>query len=183
MNTPRTKPLATASECSDAAEVEARPVRSTSFVSTLVDAAAIRSVGLPISEYFIWNDDFEFTSRVLRGRRGLYVPASVVVHKTKARADTDLDPGERFYYEVRNKLWLFRHSAALAWYEKPLYLAATARRWFRTYLSTHDRALIRRTFRAGWHDGMGATPRSNAAYLSSLGLDGSAMQAFEDRAG
>lgn len=180
MNTPRSKPLATASERRDAVEVDAIPVRSTSFVSTLVDAAAVRAEGLPVAEYFIWNDDFEFTSRILRRRRGLYVPASVVVHKTKARADTDADPGERFYYEVRNKLWLFRRSSALAWYETPLYLAATGRRWFRTYLRTHDRAVIRRTFRAGWHDGISSSPRRNSDYLASLGVDASAILAFED---
>ncbi|GAB3385053.1 glycosyltransferase [Humibacter soli] len=179
MNTPRRKPLASAAERRDAAAAGGVPVRSSSFVSMLVDAAAIREDGLPIAEYFIWNDDFEFSARTLRERRGLFVPSSVVLHKTKARADTDADPGERFYYEVRNKIWLFRASPALAWYERPLYLAATGRRWLRTYRRSSDRATIARTFRSGWRDGFRDRPRSNSAYLASLGLDATSMAEFE----
>ncbi|WP_243063507.1 glycosyltransferase family 2 protein [Humibacter sp. RRB41] len=183
MNTPRNKPLASAAERRDAAAAGGVAVRSSSFVSMLLDADAVGAVGLPIAEYFIWNDDFEFSARVLRHRRGMFVPASVVLHKTKARADTDVDPGERFYYEVRNKLWLFRASSALAWYEQPLYLAATARRWLRTYLRSSDRATISRTFRAGWRDGTRSRPRTNSEFLASLGLDATSMAAFEAASG
>ena len=42
------------------------------------------------------------------------VPASVVVHRTRTSARTDADPGERFYFEVRNKLWLFMRSRGLS---------------------------------------------------------------------
>lgn len=170
MNTPRRKPFAAAAELRDATAIGTVPVRSTSFVSMLVDAAAVKTDGLPVAEYFIWNDDFEFTARMLRHRRGLLVPDSVVVHKTKARSDTDVDPGERFYYEVRNKLWMFRTSGALGWHERPIYAAATARRWLRTWLRSRDRPTISRTFRAGWHDGLKTKPRSNDAYLAALGL-------------
>ena len=90
------------------------PIRSASFVSVLVDAAMVRERGLPLADYFLWNDDFEFTTRLIRGRRALYCPASVVVHKTKTFGSTDADPGERFYYEVRNKLWLFARSRGLS---------------------------------------------------------------------
>ena len=58
------------------------PIRSASFVSILVDAAVCRDRGLPQADYFLWNDDFEFTTRLLRGQAGLLCPASVVVHKT-----------------------------------------------------------------------------------------------------
>jgi GT2 family glycosyltransferase len=131
----------------------------------------VKAVGLPVAEYFIWNDDFEFTARVLKHRRGVFVPGSVVLHKTKARADTDVDPGQRFYYEVRNKLWLFRRSSALTWLETPLYIAATARRWLRTWLRSSNRATISRTFRTGWRDGMRTDPRPNVEYLKALGVD------------
>ncbi|MHA7987257.1 glycosyltransferase family 2 protein [Rathayibacter sp. CAU 1779] len=182
MNTPRRKPLVSRQEQRDADAVESVPIRSASFVSMLVEAEAVRAAGLPVAEYFIWNDDFEFTSRVLRSRRGLFVPASVVLHKTKARADTDADPGERFYYEVRNKLWLFRRSPALAWFEYPLYVGATARRWLRTYRRSADRSTIARTFRAGWSDGIRRSPRRNSAFLETLGVDVSPIQEFEETA-
>lgn len=180
MNTPRRKPLAAAGERRDAASAESVPVRSASFVSVLVDAGAVRTDGLPVAEYFIWNDDFEFTARILRRRRGLFVPNSVVLHKTKARADTDADPGERFYYEVRNKLWLFRASRALSWFETPLYLAATARRWLRTYRHSTDRPTIARTFRAGWRDGIRSRPHRNSEYLAGLGVGASVAASLAD---
>ena len=180
MNTPRRKPLASSSERRDAAAVKCVPIRSASFVSMLVDAAVVKSDGLPVAEYFIWNDDFEFTARILRRRRGLFVPASVVMHKTKARADTDTDPGERFYYEVRNKLWLFRRSTALAWFETPLYVAASLRRWLKAWSRSHDRATISRTFRAGLRDGLLRQPRPNRSYLSSLGVAATVTTGLED---
>jgi len=46
-------------------------------------------------DYFLWNDDFEFTTRLLRGNTGLLCAASVVVHKTKTFGSTDVDPGDR----------------------------------------------------------------------------------------
>jgi GT2 family glycosyltransferase len=170
MNTPRRKPFVSRAESRDAAAAGGIPVRSASFVSLLADAGVIKIEGLPVAEYFIWNDDFEFTARLLRSRRGLFVPQSVVVHKTRARGGTDIDPGERFYYEVRNKLWLFRRSSALSWWELPLYIAATTRRWLRTYLRSSDRATITRTFRSGWRDGTRAAPRDNATFLASIGI-------------
>lgn len=179
MNTPRVKPFATRSERAAAARSGCQPIRSASFVSILVDAGVCRERGLPQADYFLWNDDFEFTARVLRSRHGLFVPQSVVVHKTKARADTDADPGERFYFEVRNKLWLFRASPALAWWERPLYLGATVRRWVRTYVRSNDRPTIARTFRSGWRDGTRRLPSGNPDYLRSLGVEDADTVTFD----
>ena len=70
-----------------------RQVRAASFVSILVEVAQVRRNGLPSADYFIWNDDLEYTARLLKHRIGLYVPASVVVHKTRAAASATDDPG------------------------------------------------------------------------------------------
>ena len=93
MNTPRIKPGVGDGELAAAQAVRCVPIRSASFVSMLVDAAMVRERGLPLADYFLWNDDFEFTTRLIRGRRALYCPASVVVHKTKTFGSTDADPG------------------------------------------------------------------------------------------
>ena len=114
MNTPRTKPLASQAERRAAAAAGCLPIRSASFVSVLVDAAECRRRGLPQADYFLWNDDFEFTTRLLRGRQGWLCPASVVVHKTRTFGSTDADPGPRFFYEVRNKIWMLKSGASLA---------------------------------------------------------------------
>ena len=78
-----------ADEREAAARVGCVPIRSASFVSILVDADGVRERGLPVADYFLWNDDFEFTTRLIRGRRGLFCPRPVVVHKTKAFAGTE----------------------------------------------------------------------------------------------
>ena len=50
-------------------------------------------------------------------------------HKTKVFGSTDADPGERFFFEVRNKVWMFTRSTSLSPAEKVLYGGSTARRW------------------------------------------------------
>ncbi|MES9602881.1 MULTISPECIES: glycosyltransferase [Actinomadura] len=167
MNTPRVKPGASRAELAAAAEAGCTPVRSASFVSVLVDAAAVRERGLPVADYFLWNDDFEFTTRLLRGRRGLYCPASVVVHKTRTFGGTDADPGDRFYYEVRNKLWLFTRSRGLAPAERVLYAGSTVRRWGRTYVRSQDRATLRRGLLRGVRDGVRHRPRPTEEVISA----------------
>jgi rhamnopyranosyl-N-acetylglucosaminyl-diphospho-decaprenol beta-1,3/1,4-galactofuranosyltransferase len=179
MNTPRSKPFAGAGERREAASGGAMPIRSTSFVSMLVRADVVRDVGLPIADYFIWNDDFEYSTRALRGRRGLHVPASVVVHKTRVLGSTDADPGERFYYEVRNKLWMFRRSRSLAWWEKVLYGGSSALRWLRTVVRSRDRATLADGWRRGWRDGTRFRPRPNADALAELGRATDAVRAVE----
>ena len=86
MNTPRVKPFAGRAERAAATAAGCLPIRSASFVSVLVDARVCRQRGLPQADYFLWNDDFEFTTRLLRGNAGLLCPASTVVHKTAASA-------------------------------------------------------------------------------------------------
>ena len=168
MNTPRPKPMASRRERAIAAGAGSFAIRSTSFVSMLARVDAVRAAGLPIADYFIWNDDFEYSTRLLRRGLGLHVPASVVVHKTRALGSTDVDPGERFYFEVRNKVWMLRHSRGLAAHEKALYGAATVRRWVRTLLRSSDRPTLRDAFARGWRDGWRQDPRSTAAVLAGL---------------
>ncbi|MFA5607890.1 MAG: glycosyltransferase family 2 protein [Leucobacter sp.] len=170
MNTPKPKIRASDEERLRAAEAGGMEIRSISFVSAFLRASRVRERGLPIADYFLWNDDFEYSARMLRGARGLYVPDSVVTHKTAKRGSSDQDPGPRFYYEVRNKLWVFRKSHGLRGWEKFLYSAATARRWFRTFRASQDRAQLRDSLRRGWRDGWRRSPRSNRDVLRDAGV-------------
>ncbi|MGO4255835.1 glycosyltransferase [Marmoricola sp. RAF53] len=165
MNTPRPKPGARAAERAAAETVGALPVRSASFVSIMCDADRIRERGLPVADYFLWNDDFEYSTRLIRDGVGLYCPASVVVHKTKVFGSTDVDPGERFFFEVRNKLWVFTRSQGLAPAEKVLYGGSTARRWARTFRASADRGTLRRALGRGLVAGL-RRPRTNAEVLA-----------------
>lgn len=170
MNTPRKNPFARRVERDRAAHVDSQPVRSLSFVSSMYRTDSIERHGLPVADYFLWNDDFEFSARLLRRGTGLSVPASTVVHKTKALASTDTDPGERFYLEVRNKVWLFRTSRALSIGEKVIYIGASIVRWVRTFLRSRDRATLRTGLRTGLADGFRSRPRPNAASLADAGV-------------
>ena len=169
MNTPRAKPGASRAERAAADAVGCVPIRSASFVSVMCDVDVVRERGLPVADYFLWNDDFEYSTRLIRGNVGLYCPASVVEHKTKVFGSTDADPGERFFYEVRNKVWMFTRSRSLAPGEKALYGAATARRWARTFRASDDRATLRRGLRTGLAAGLRRAPRTNAAVLEPAG--------------
>jgi rhamnopyranosyl-N-acetylglucosaminyl-diphospho-decaprenol beta-1,3/1,4-galactofuranosyltransferase len=166
MNTPRPAPLPRPGERDAAQAVGCVPVRSASFVSVLVDAAAVRAVGLPVADYFLWNDDFEFTTRLLRDRPGLLCPGSVVEHRTRRFGDSEADPGPRFYYEVRNKVWLFTRSPGLRPLERGLYAASTAARWGRTFRASPDRATLRRAALRGLRDGVRTRPRPNDEVLA-----------------
>lgn len=169
MNTPRLRPGASGAKIASARSAGAIPVRSSSFVSMLIDARAVKYHGLPVADYFIWNDDFEYSCRLLRRGVGLYVPASVVEHRTQTFGSTDTDPGERFYFEVRNKLWMFLWSGALAPEERVLYGGATLRRWLMTAVRSSRRGVLFRAGVRGLGRGLFTRPRPTSASLSGLG--------------
>jgi rhamnopyranosyl-N-acetylglucosaminyl-diphospho-decaprenol beta-1,3/1,4-galactofuranosyltransferase len=170
MNTPRPKPFATGPERDAAAAAGCVPIRSASFVSILVDAGVCRERGLPQADYFLWNDDFEFTTRLLRGRAGLLCPGSVVVHKTKTFGSTDVDPGPRFFYEVRNKIWMLRARSPLAPAERVLYGGSTLRRWAVTFAKSRDRRVLASSLVKGVAAGVRTSPRPTDDVLASAGL-------------
>ncbi len=165
MNAPRTRVGLPSSFHRHARAVGARQVRTSSFVAPLIDARAVVDDGLPIADYFLWNDDFEFTSRILRRRIGLYVPGARVEHRTKTFGNSTAQPGERLYNEVRNKMWTFTRSPALGTAERLAYCAATLRRWVGFLTEAPDRAhamaLVRRGVRVGL-----TPPRPNAEVLA-----------------
>jgi GT2 family glycosyltransferase len=148
-----------------AAAVGARSIRSGSFVSLLMDGAAMRRAGLPLADYFIWNDDFEYSTRLARHRDALAAPDSVVAHHTKTFGTTDAAPGPRFYYDVRNKLWVFTRSRSLAPWEKLLYAGATGRLWWRTVRRNGLTPELRGGLARGLRDAL-RPPRSNEEVLA-----------------
>lgn len=57
-------------------------INSASFVSILVNTKAVQKVGYPVKEFFIWFDDWEYTTRITREFPAFYVADSIVTHKT-----------------------------------------------------------------------------------------------------
>jgi rhamnopyranosyl-N-acetylglucosaminyl-diphospho-decaprenol beta-1,3/1,4-galactofuranosyltransferase len=92
----------------DAIERGLLEVRAATYVSVLVDRAAVERHGPPRVPFFIWGDDVEFTARLLREETGYYVPGSVVVHKTATPYAASRSDSPRYAIDVRNKLWMLR---------------------------------------------------------------------------
>lgn len=95
-----------------AAEHGAVAVQSASFVSLLVPTSVVRSAALPMRDYFIWKDDVEYTTRLAQAGLGVMVPGSRVTHKTARGEGADRFPGPRYFFHVRNTIWMIRWSPA-----------------------------------------------------------------------
>lgn len=79
-------------------------IESSSFVSLLVNTEAVKKVGLPYKEFFIWGDDQEFTNRITKqGYLGFYCIESIVLHKTPLNKFTD------YYNDTAGNIWKHRH--------------------------------------------------------------------------
>ncbi|KAB8295594.1 glycosyltransferase [Bifidobacterium avesanii] len=156
--------------------------RSMSFVSCLINVQAMLALkALPRAAFFLWNDDFEFTTRLLRRGIGYYVPSSEVVHKTKVFGSSDADPGERFRFEVRNKIWMMRACRGdFSGREYAEFLLKTVRRWALTFARSGDRALLRRAGMRGLREALGAKPSPNAELLADEPAVAQAVRAIED---
>jgi len=86
-------------------------VNAASFVSLLVSREVIKKVGLPIKEFFIWGDDFEFTTRVSKEFECYMVLNSIVYHYMNSNNGVDIintEPNRlaRYFYEFRNKFYI-----------------------------------------------------------------------------
>jgi GT2 family glycosyltransferase len=169
MNTPRRRLFASRRAIEAAGLVGAKPIRTGSFVSMLVDAAAIKRHGLPRADYFLWNDDMEFAARLLRHGQGIYVPGSVAEHHTPRFAGSMDNPGERFYFEVRNKTWTFAWGGDFGPLDLAAYGAYTLYGWAKVLLTGQDRAVLWRCLARGLRDGLRRPPRSTAAVMAHLG--------------
>lgn len=164
MNVPRRRPFASKADRAGAAAAGCMPIRSASFVSVLIDGDAARGNDLPLADYFIWNDDFEYTTRLLRDGVGLWCEASVVEHASVAGTD----PGPRFVYEVRNKLWLLGRSSALNPLEKLVYGGATLRRWTLMIMRSRQRGVLLRSLGQGISQALRRSPRRTEEVLAGV---------------
>lgn len=82
------------------------------FVSLLVARRAVAAVGLPVKEFFLIVDDYEFTDRISQQFAGWCVLDSLVAHKTKDAATSAEIWGANVIkesYRIRNEVsWTLR---------------------------------------------------------------------------
>ncbi|MQS88861.1 glycosyltransferase family 2 protein [Companilactobacillus mishanensis] len=87
-----------------------------SFVAILFSRIAIEKIGYPITDFFIWGDDVEYTQRVNKnGLLGIQVKNARIIHKMNENVGIDIlnensnkDRIERYFYNYRNRLYLSR---------------------------------------------------------------------------
>lgn len=89
------------------------PCVMASFVSLFLRAERVRDLGLPIKEFFIWTDDWEYTRRISRRYPCYLVNGSRVLHKSASNIPANLavDAPERlprYHYLYRNDVYLYR---------------------------------------------------------------------------
>jgi GT2 family glycosyltransferase len=100
------------------------PVIGTSWIGCLVSSQSILDFGLPMEEFFMYEEDVEYTSRVARQRNSYCVIKSVIVHYQKGSFNpftSKVDMLKHGYY-VRN------HFATIRLSDKPM-IKKLARIW------------------------------------------------------
>lgn len=101
-------------------EAQAVPAVMASFVSLFLRAETVRRFGLPIAEFFIWSDDWEYTRRISRQRPCWVVPASRVVHAMQNPGVVNIASDvparwPRYRYFYRNDVVLYRREGPCGW--------------------------------------------------------------------
>ena len=97
-------------------------VKTGTFVSILIKKDDVVRVGLPISEFFIWSDDTEYTIRLSDKFTGYFVINSTVTHETKVNLSVDLvherdkNKISRYYYSLRNGFYIARREKKVGRY-------------------------------------------------------------------
>lgn len=89
------------------------PVVMASFVSLFMPVSVVVQEGLPIKEFFIWTDDWEYTRRISKKYPCYLVNKSIVIHKSKSNiganiSNDSLDRLDRYNYLYRNDVYLYR---------------------------------------------------------------------------
>lgn len=86
-------------------------IESATFVSILINYDAVKKIGLPCKQYFLWGDDTEYTLRLTKYYGEAYlVGDSIAIHKRKnAKVLNIIEENEKsrikmHYYMIRNNL-------------------------------------------------------------------------------
>ena len=96
------------------------PAVMASFVSLFLRTETVRRYGLPIAEFFIWSDDWEYTRRISRAQPCYVIPASRVVHAMRNPGIVNIAADvparwERYRYFYRNDVVLYRREGVRGW--------------------------------------------------------------------
>lgn len=91
------------------------PIESCSFVGCFFPLKHAFQAGLPISEFFIYGDDVEYTRRLRKFAPAYWVMDSEIVHKAPSIEGADIVSADvsrinRFYYQTRNGIYISKEA-------------------------------------------------------------------------
>ena len=109
-------------------ETNGQKIMLASFVSMFIRKEVVEDVGLPIKDFFIWGDDWEYTGRVSKKYPCYLVTDSVVTHKSKNNMGVDIsrdtsDRLDRYFYAYRNEGYFYKQmgfKGKLYWFLKKI---------------------------------------------------------------
>lgn len=137
-------------------QVEPVQLQNATFVSLLVKRDVVAQIGLPITDFFIWGDDIEYTERAGRVAPGYFVPAAKVTHKMGSNVGSSLlndgpNRTPRYFYSYRNKGYYVRKRD---WYRKNRARLRTLAEYWQIKLSKTERkaeklAVMKKGMKAG----------------------------------
>ena len=92
-----------------------------SFVSLFIKVEVVEEIGLPIKDFFIWGDDWEYTYRISKKHDSYLIANSVVLHKCKQNVGVDISEDaperlNRYFYYYRNEGYFYRKNGFKLWY-------------------------------------------------------------------
>lgn len=86
-------------------------IKEATFVSLLINNEAVKEIGYPVKDYFIWGDDTEYTLRLTKYYGNAYlVGNSIAIHKRAVSKqlslyeETNVNRINFYYYMIRNTL-------------------------------------------------------------------------------
>lgn len=82
-----------------------------SFVACFINLDIANKVGLPIKEFFIYGDDWEYTLRLINEKKAFLDTESIVMHKMKENStasivDIPQEKIDRCFYNYRNSFYI-----------------------------------------------------------------------------
>lgn len=133
-------------------------IDSSSFVGCFVRANAVRRIGLPRGELFIYGDDIIYTLSIRKGGgRHVFLPGVHFIHdcSTFQSGAVRYSPLWKAYYTYRNGLVMYRIASG-AWF--PLVLPVKVLSWIAAVRHYPDKVRYLRLCWEALHDGLSRHP-------------------------
>ncbi|GAA2180414.1 hypothetical protein GCM10009785_11130 [Brooklawnia cerclae] len=142
-------------------------IDAATFVGVLINLRIAERTHLPLSDFFIWVDDMEYTQRLSHKGLALTIPSSRVNHPNTRPAS--LDMGSRLFYYVRNNLWFVRERSSSV-SKDLLDTVGVALHCVKQFSVSKNKVLWLTSTTRGWWQGLFKRPRHQlpGSLLSSL---------------